>query len=216
MSQNLTGQNFAGGYSTYFLMLAGSAQPLLNSTIITAVGLLANVASFFVIERRNVGRWVLLFGGVVIMATYGIALISVIEKGSYSTGAGIGFTFFLALFVAASTVGPGVGGWTYVAESGAPHLRSKTASFAAGCNSAIGLVFTTTLPHMLNDKDAGGQGWGASTGWMFGILGTICAGVIYFAIPDYTGRTFAQIDELFRLQLPARRWKRAVVGHCTV
>ncbi len=69
MSQNLTGQNFAGGYSTYFLMLAGSAQPLLNSTIITAVGLVANIGSFFVIERRNVGRWGLLFGGVVIMAT---------------------------------------------------------------------------------------------------------------------------------------------------
>jgi hypothetical protein len=135
----------------------------------------------------------------------------VVQKGEYSTGAGIGFTFFLALFVAASTVGPGVGGWAYVAESGAAHLRSKTTSFAAGCNSAVGLIFTTTLPYMLNDKDAGGQGWGASTGWMFGILGTICAVVIYLFIPDYTGRQFSEIDQLFRLNLPARRWKQAVL-----
>jgi hypothetical protein len=63
---------------------------------------------------------------------------------------------------------------------------------------------------MLNDPDSGGRGWGAKTAFMFAILGAICVAVIYLAIPDYTGRSFAQIDELFYRRVPARQWKKDV------
>jgi hypothetical protein len=37
ITQNLTGQNLAGTYATYFFQLAGSTEPLVDSVITTAV-----------------------------------------------------------------------------------------------------------------------------------------------------------------------------------
>jgi hypothetical protein len=96
-----------------------------------------------------------------------IPLIDIISKGVYSYSGGVMLTFFVSLFIAASTVGPGVAGWAYTGESGSSRLRAKTATLGTVGNALVGLVMTSVLPYMLNDKDAGGQGWGAKTGEPF-------------------------------------------------
>jgi hypothetical protein len=50
-----------------FFQIAGSKTPLVNSVITTVVGLGANFATFFLIENKRVGRWGLLFSGLIVM-----------------------------------------------------------------------------------------------------------------------------------------------------
>ncbi len=45
------------------------------------------------------------------------------------------------------------------------------------------------------------------SGFMFFGLGFICCFGIYFFVPDFTGRSFAQIDECFYKRVPARKFK---------
>jgi SP family general alpha glucoside:H+ symporter-like MFS transporter len=42
---------------------------------------------------------------------------------------------------------------------------------------------------------------------MFVVLGTISSVVTWLWIPEYAGRTYAQIDELFIRKVPTRKFK---------
>lgn len=50
---------------TDFFGIAGLSSSLLGSVITSVVGLCAAIVAFFLIEMKSVGRWVLVFWGVV-------------------------------------------------------------------------------------------------------------------------------------------------------
>jgi hypothetical protein len=62
------------------------------------------------------------------------------------------------------------------------------------------------LPYLLS-ADSGAK-LGVKTAFIFFGLGLVCSVLIWFTIPDYTGRTFAQIDELFYRRIPARQFAK--------
>lgn len=45
-------------------------------------------------------------------------------------------------------------------------------------------------------------------GFIFFGFGVACVALVWFFIPDLTGRTFAQIDELFARRIPARKFSK--------
>jgi hypothetical protein len=83
-----------------------------------------------------------------------IALIATITKDVYNYAAGVCLVLFVALFSAASTLGPGVAGWAYTGESGSARLRAKTTTLGTMGNALIGLVMTTCLPYLLTKVGA--------------------------------------------------------------
>lgn len=157
---------------------------MISSVITTAVGLAVNFISFFVLESKRVGRWALLFGGLIVMTAcmLAIGLIDVIGGGgdTYSDAAGKCLTVFVALFIAGSTIvragplvffraprhllvsangmkfaqGPGVVGWAFAGEVGSPQLRAKTATLGTAGNAILGLVWTSVLPYILDADQA--------------------------------------------------------------
>lgn len=46
----------------------------------------------------------------------------------------------------------------------------------------------------------------SSTGYLFAGLGAVCIVLLWFFIPDFTGRSYAQLDELFLRKIPARKF----------
>lgn len=139
----------------------------------------ANILTFFIIENKRVGRWGLLFTGVTTMTVcmLGIALVDTISKGNVSKAGGSMYVVFLAIFSAASSLGPGVAGqsvlsslglrsqlstdacfvwtdpgWVYAGESGSARLRAKTTTLGTVGNALVGLLMTSVLPYIL-DKD---------------------------------------------------------------
>lgn len=93
--------------------------------------------------------------------------------------------------------------WSYAGESGSARLRAKTTTLATGFNAIIGTVTNIVIPFEL-------VAIGPKTGYMFFGIGIICCVLIYIWIPDVTGRTYAQLDELFERRIPARKFKETV------
>ncbi|KAJ9114712.1 hypothetical protein QFC22_005588 [Naganishia vaughanmartiniae] len=133
-----------------------------------------------------------------------IAAIDTAKKSNFDTGTGSLLVFFVSLFLAASTLGPGVAGWAYTGESGSSRLRAKTTTLGTVGNAIVGLIMTTVLPYLLS-ADYGAK-WGAKTGYLFAGLGAVCIVLLWFFIPDFTGRSYAQLDELFLRKIPARKF----------
>ncbi|KAK4940578.1 hypothetical protein LTR10_019337 [Elasticomyces elasticus] len=196
LAQQLVGNQLVQSYSTYFFTIAKLSNALLGSVIVSIVGLAAAVVAFCLVEKKSVGRWALVFWGVV-----GITIsMHSADHGNASKGAGAALVTFVALFNAAVAVGPGVAGWAYAGESGSARLRAKTATLAVGSNAIIGTVTNIVIPFEL-------AAIGPKTGYMFFGIGIICCVFIYLWIPDVTGRTYAQLDELFERRIPARQFK---------
>ncbi|KAL6401537.1 putative mfs hexose transporter [Ilyonectria robusta] len=202
LAQQLVGNQLVQSYSAYFFTIAGLSNALLGSVVVSCVGLGAAIFAFFLIELRTVGRWHLVFWGVIgiTLSMLGIGVIDTADHGNNTASAGAVLVTFVALFNAAVTIGPGVAGWSYTAESASARLRAKTATLAVGCNAVIGTVTNIVIPIEL-------EAIGAQTGYMFFGIGLVCIVLIYLWIPDVTGRSYGQLDELFERRIPARKFK---------
>jgi hypothetical protein len=69
-----------------------------------------------------------------------LGLIDVICHSDFNAAAGALLVVFAALFISASTLGPGVAGWAYTGESGSSRLRSKTTTLGTMGNAIAGLI----------------------------------------------------------------------------
>ncbi|KAJ9107001.1 hypothetical protein QFC19_002869 [Naganishia cerealis] len=63
------------------------------------------------------------------------------------------------------------------------------------------LVRKTKLDHVVDESDEI-----TLAGFLFAGLGVVCIILVWFFIPDFTGRSYAQIDELFSRKIPARKF----------
>jgi hypothetical protein len=102
----------------------------------------------------------------------------------------------------------GVGVWpaSYVvgAETSALHLRAKAQGIGWFTSSAGNSIFGFVLPYIFN-LDQGNLG--AKTGFVYACLCLIGLAVSFYHMPEMKGRTPAEIDMMFELGLPARRFK---------
>jgi hypothetical protein len=78
--------------------------------ITTSVGLASNFISFFLIENKKIGRWMLLFVGIIVMTLcmLGLGITDVVAKSDFSQAQGSVLVALVSIFLAASTIGPGV------------------------------------------------------------------------------------------------------------
>lgn len=88
-----------------------------------------------------------------------------------------------------------------------PHTHPVTA-FATGIDVLSAFVITFCIPYLLGTP---GANLGAGVGWILG--GDSCLGFLFalFFVPDLTGRSLEEVDELFE----ARLWAWQFRGHET-
>ena len=97
-------------------------------------------------------------------------------------------------------LGPQAVSYLYMSESGSSRLRAKTTSISASLPSVLGQVSGIYLPFMLAGRGT------LISGFTFGGCGVLFLILSLFVVPDYTGRSHAQIDELFVRGIPARKF----------
>ena len=217
----------------------------------SCVGLAAAICAFFLIEMKNVGRWSLVFWGVVFITlsmrmSFKHITLPIIylefdwishswhrycrfrgsryhHRGSWCRSRCIrcpiqcrhcsrpwcrrvrpyfSIPYSLKTTQTQSTDQNSYS-WAYAGESGSVRLRAKTTTLATGGNAIIGTVTNIVIPFEL-------AAIGPKTGYMFFGFGVICCVLIYIWIPDVTGRTYAQLDELFERKILARKFKETV------
>ncbi|KAJ6014924.1 hypothetical protein N7540_009515 [Penicillium herquei] len=206
LSQPLCGNVICGPYATYFFSMVGFSNSLSATAIVLCCGFACNIAVFFLVDHRRVGRWAILFGGLTLMfiGDLGIGLVGSIEPNVKSSSAASGLIiFFVCILGCGSFSGPGAVGWTYTGESGSMHLRAKTNTLGNLGNAGIAWVFVSTVSYMI-------AGMSLNIGYFYAGMTALSMIIVYFFIPDYTSRSFAQIDELFERRIPARKFSKTV------
>ncbi|KAF3007639.1 hypothetical protein E8E13_008560 [Curvularia kusanoi] len=212
------------GFSTYFYEQAGlnAKYAYTLSLVQFALGLLGVFASWFLISY--IGRRAIYLSGqaILFLCVILIGILATIQyerQDTSSTGKAprdatttsqsknaIPWVIagFLLVFTAVydATIGPLC--YTLVSEIPTTRLRSKTIVLARSCYNIAGIITNVITPKMLNPT---AWNWGAKAGYFW--AGTALIGVIWswWRLPETKGRTFAQIDLLFRDQTDARYFK---------
>jgi SP family general alpha glucoside:H+ symporter-like MFS transporter len=68
------------------------------------------------------------------------------------------------------------------------------------------LTLAVTIADIVQGVNLGGK-----CGYVWGATGLVCLVMAYFYLPEMKGRSYREIDILFKRRIPARKWKETVV-----
>ncbi|KAK9457087.1 general substrate transporter [Dipodascopsis uninucleata] len=196
-------------YITYFLEQAGlSTSYAFDLTIaqycIAIVGVILSWATVKYLRRRT-----MYLGGVgfVALTLLLIGFLGIPNPNTHPNIAwGIGSVLLVQNLVFYYSVG--AMGYTIVSEMPSNHLRTKSLVLARGLYNAIGLAYGQLIPRMVQKAS---WNWGAKSGFFFGGILAIFFVWAFFRLPETKGRTFAEVDILFKNRVAARKFADMVV-----
>ena len=87
-----------------------------------------------------------------------------------------------------------------VIKSEVPHttLREKSNMVFWSVANILNFAVTFTVPYLLDAI-------GSKVGFVYGSISTVCLVLIFFFVPEMTGRSLEEIDEMFESKIPAWR-----------
>lgn len=201
--QFLCGINLAASYCTYFFELAGltTTQAFDMSCGLFALGVVGNVLSWplMTIWGRRAGYiWTCSFTTVLmyVMGFLGLAPNS-------NNGAMYAKSVMLLLFNFVYNIGLGPIVYVLIAELPNTKIRGKTLGVACFIPHVFSISITAGLPYAMSPTEAN---WGAKTGFLFAGLSTFVVLWSIFYLPESKGRTFEELDILFKRKVPARKF----------
>jgi MFS transporter, SP family, general alpha glucoside:H+ symporter len=164
------------------------------------LGCVGNMFSWYLIERIG-RRGLTVYGTLVLSAlmwiTGGLAL-----GGSRAELRGTVAMFQIYGLVYSMTIGSTA--YTYLTEVATARLRAKTIAIGLALQSAFGLMWSFVLPYLFNPDEAN---LGGKVGFIFAGLSIPCFAFLWWYQPETAKRSYEELDELFRLKVPARQFK---------
>lgn len=190
-------------YSTYFYRQAGlpPRQAFNMSLVQYALGIIGGFVAWAMLPY--VGRRTLYVSGLVGMELCLLAMGSLgVLSPSTSISWAIGSLLIIYTLIYDITVGPVC--YALVSEIPSSELRSKTVVLSRMTYNLLNILSNVVTPYMLNP---GAWAWGAKAGFFF--AGTCSLGLIYtcFQIPETKGRTYAELNILFKERTKAWDFK---------
>ena len=204
--QHFVGIIFVLGYSTYFFELAGldASNSLSLGVGVTACGLLGIIASWFLMNTT--GRRIVFVAGMVAM-TIILLLIGILDvvptNGAQWVQASL--TVVYAFFYFASL---GAMAFAILGEASSTSLRAPTIALATATQAVMGIIFNFVIPYMINPDEGNLRG---KVGFIFGGLAAIATVWSFFYVPELKGRTFDEIDYMFRAKVSPRKMGSFVI-----
>ncbi|KFY41061.1 hypothetical protein V495_05078 [Pseudogymnoascus sp. VKM F-4514 (FW-929)] len=195
-------------YVVYFLQQAGLPTSVafkfgLGQYSLAIVGV---VVAWFL--TPHFGRRTLILSGIsfVTATTFLIGFLGIPTSNPITYGNAIGSILLLQYFVFFFTCGPVI--YTVVTEIPSSYLRSKSVSLARATYNVNVIIYGQLMPRTTQKA---WWNWGAKAGFFYG--GIMCIGIIwgYFRLPETKGRTFAEIDILFKNKVRARDFTKTKV-----
>lgn len=94
--------------------------------------------------------------------------------------------------------------FVFPTEIATPSLREPTVAWAVFWSYTTAVITTFAVPQIMSPDAAN---LGVQTAFVF--AGCIFVTIIwaYFYMPETKGRTLAEIDEMYRIRLPMRKWR---------
>ena len=201
--QILMGYPLCGNYLSYFLTLSGVSNSFLITVISVICSLIASLCAFGLIER--VGRRNQMLAGSfgMLVCLLIISLLGFEGLGqAWNYRALAAFCIIWALFYYSSV---GAVGWAIVGEISSSRLRAKTTSIAALSSSLFNMIWSISIPYLVNKENAD---LGPKSALLFLGFGAFLTGICYLCLPESKGRSFAELDALFEAHTPARKFNK--------
>ncbi|KAG7808739.1 hypothetical protein KL921_003821 [Ogataea angusta] len=203
--QNITGSVLMG-YSTYFYLQAGldSGMSFTFSIIQYALGLIGTIASWLLSQKM--GRFDIYFLGLSINTCILIIVGGLGFASSSSASWAIGSLLLVFTFVYDSSIGPIT--YCIVAEIPSSTVRAKTVALARNWYNLSQIPLSIVTPYMLNPT---AWNWKAKAALLWAGLSLCSLVYIWFEFPETKGRTYAELDILFKNGTSARKFKSTQV-----
>lgn len=206
-AQSLCGSALMG-YSTYFYEQAGMSadNAFTMSMVLYILGAIGTISSWPLMTRF--GRRTLYVSGLGIqmILLLIIGFLGIISRESIPAQWAIGSLLLAYTFTYDATVGPIC--YSLVSEMSSTRLRTKTIVLARNLYNICGLITNTINPRMLNPS---AWDWGAKAGFFWAGMCFLCLLWAFFRLPEPKGRTYAELDLLFELETPARKFSSTQV-----
>ena len=200
-AQNLCGSGLMA-YSTVFYQRAGLAvtQSFTMSLAQYSIGFVGTLLSWVLMSY--IGRRVLYVYGLATLCSLllVVGFISIAPENTATSWA-TGSMLLVYTFFYDCTVGPVC--YSLVSEIPTTRLRIKTVVLARNLYNCFSIVNGVVIPYMLN-VDA--WNWRGKAGFFWGGLAFLCFVWAYFRVPEPRGRTYAEMDMLFKEKVSARKF----------
>lgn len=108
------------------------------------------------------------------------------------------------IWVAAYSSSAGPLGFTFLADCSTAVLRAKTANMGALAFALLSLVTTYCTPLMLAAPNFGVS----ATMFFYGSTSAVFVVIMFFVIPETKNRSYLELDEMFELKVPARKFAK--------
>lgn len=201
--QSLSGVAFAASYSTYYMQLAGfgTAMSFKLQILQQVISLVGNVLSWYLVDR--IGRRNLTFWGLVVLT---VVLFLMAALATIGTPAGLkGAVSMILVYCFWYNVTIGATAYTILCEVSTSRLRIKTISIGLALQNVLNTMWSFTLPYLFNPDQLN---LGGKLGFVFGGLSVVCLVYLWFCLPETRGRTYEELDEMFRDKVPARSFEK--------
>ncbi|KAF4986168.1 hypothetical protein FDECE_16092 [Fusarium decemcellulare] len=200
IAQQFVGVNFVSGYLTYYFRLAGVGNPIGIAQAAFAIQLFGNMCSWPLVDR--VGRRPMIVGGTIAI-TVGLLIIGGIstvnnQQALSATVAFMviwGFLYQMTLGATAYSVG---------GETPSIPLRQKTYAINIMSATAVSCLVLQVMPYLINSDQLN---LGGKICFIFFAFSVPMCVYLYFCLPEMKGRNYAEIQELFDKNVPARKFK---------
>lgn len=206
-SQNLTG-NLIANQAVFFFKQAGMADRmafalgLITSALQTVMVMLSWILTTY-LGRRHIyvyGQAI----AVVFLVALGIAASipgpsTVVSNAQASLGLLISILF---------TLGPAPASWVIIGETSAIRLRPLTTGLGRVCYYLVNIPCIFLSSWMLNPT---GGGLGGKCGYVWAGTALVCTVMAWQWLPEMKGRSYREIDILFKRKVQARKWKKTHV-----
>jgi SP family general alpha glucoside:H+ symporter-like MFS transporter len=209
-AQNLTG-NLIANQAVYFFEQAGMstdtsfAMGLITSALQWVFVMLSWVLTSY-LGRRTIYVWGSLIN-VGFLIALGIAGSVAVSTASNLAQASLGLIISV-LF----TLGPAPASWVIIGETSAIRLRPLTTGVGRAAYYMINIPCIFLSSYMLNPDEANLRG---KCGYVWGGTGFLCFVLAYFFLPEMKGRSYREIDILFKRKVPARQWAKTEIDIAT-
>ncbi|ORY35812.1 putative sugar transporter [Naematelia encephala] len=201
--QQFVGLTVFNTYATYFFQLAGNKNPFTVTVILACVQLMSVI--LVATTTDSFGRRPLTVYGYAI-TTVSVLCLGIVGCFDYTSASLGSLLIFFACLATFSTSGASAIGYAYLAEIPTQRLRARTSGWGLAISNLFGILFSFTVPLMLN----GSAHWNVKTGFFFAATGTIVTVIGWFILPEVARRTPAEIDEMFEKKVSPRKFGKYV------
>lgn len=228
--QTSSGSPWVLGYISYFMQLNGvDSDTSFRATVgITGSQVIGNLLGWYNVERFG-RRGTTLYGtAVLFVALLIIGIVSVIPNNPAAIWVQVAFmgvwSFCTCLVLLShpiisiyrkctsnkavyqATIGSSA--WPISSENPNSRLRSPTQALAAVTNGLGACLWTFVLPYLVNPDEAN---LGGKIAFIFSGMMLLDLVFIYYMIPETKGRTYAEVDYLWKSGIPIRKWAKTHV-----